>query len=91
MFPRKRVALDGSITNLATNGGFIETALPLEVGELVEFELVLPDTIHKIDILGVVRWHSQEKPTGIGVEFLRISSEDQKTVNAFVQRQLEPG
>lgn len=95
-YPGRGVLLGSSITNLSTTGVFIRTANPLPKGTELEIVFSLPGSRAKITAQSVVRWssevdvadttmHDLSMPSGMGLEFVKISSKHRKLIHAFVE------
>ncbi len=103
--PRVRVELNiefgsehnfyaGFVENLSAGGVFIATYNILAVGEVIEFELGLPDSEVPVKGTGEVRWtreprEGSDMQPGLGIRFLSLSDESNKIIERFVE-QREP-
>ncbi|MEW5693858.1 MAG: PilZ domain-containing protein [Candidatus Hydrogenedentota bacterium] len=75
------------IKNISAGGVFIETMVPFSVGELVTFDLYLPGDRYKLKIVGVVRWKRIDSlPYGIGVQFVKVATEDKNKITKFIEQ-----
>jgi hypothetical protein len=77
---------DGAVYDLSTGGCAVESQANVLKGDYVVLQLYLPDhqaptTPLMVDV-GAVRWVIQQK---VGVEFIRLSSEDQQRLRLYVQ------
>lgn len=77
--------------DLSTNGMFIETSVPLKVGEEVSLSLELPYDKTKFNLTAKVMWNrnkndSSGKPPGMGVQFINVeNTEDFKKLEAALK------
>lgn len=70
---------EGQVLDLTVPGCLLQTAMPLESGQSVQLAVYL-DQLRPMRItLGVVRWASGK---AAGVEFIRMSAEDQLRLRA---------
>lgn len=80
--------LCASIMDISCRGIFIknETVLPVDTELALRFRL--PEDLDIMDIAGKVVWAKQaskESPAGMGIEFVRISSENRRKILSFVE------
>ncbi len=74
--------------NISPIGAFICGLSPLELHEVVDMTISAPDL--KIAVKSRVVWTSSQvppeehMPRGMGVEFVKISDEDQETITSFL-------
>ena len=64
-----------NIQNISVRGVFIERTEPVEIGQEISFEMILPRSgkaDQVIEVVGIVRWIKDDDPGGIGVEFLEV-------------------
>jgi uncharacterized protein (TIGR02266 family) len=77
----------GPVRNVSLGGVFVETPAPFLVGQLVEFEIQVPDYAERVRARGVVRWveaGQEGRPPGMGVEFVGIDS-GREAIRGYVQ------
>ncbi len=75
------------LRDLSEGGAFIETGQRFPVGEILSLRFTLPGSSHPISCTVCVR--NLRGGTGLGVEFLDISTEDQQRVKEFVEDRLK--
>ncbi len=68
--------------NLSHGGVAIRTTNPLAVETVARLRLKLPGNKREIDVLATVTW--SDKRVGMGLRFDRVSEDDQKQINDFV-------
>jgi PilZ domain len=72
----------GTLLNLSVPGCLVETGLKLKVGQFIQIRLTLTPAQGSLWIaLAAVRWVQGSKA---GVEFIRMSQEDQARLRAYV-------
>lgn len=80
------------IGNISSGGVFIEANPPFKVGTIVDFEFAVPGAPGTIKAKGVVRWSNSgffsDRPVGMGVEFLEISTDSREKIQSFIQYQV---
>ena len=80
-----------TISNISSGGVFIETSLPFELGEVVEFDFALPGKKHTVHARGIVKWSNngryKNQPLGMGIEFLEVTTEDRTRIEKFIERE----
>src|SRR6185295_10549033 len=75
----------GSVTLDVGKGGLgIRTINPFALGTVVQLKFRLPGATGDIETSGRVAWI--DRKVGMGVQFERISGEDQSAIDAFVDR-----
>jgi uncharacterized protein (TIGR02266 family) len=75
--------LMGAVTlDLGRGGLAIRTMTPLPRGTALQVRFKLPGAAHEIDITARVAWSSRK--TGMGVQYEKVSSNDQRAIDAFV-------
>jgi len=82
--------------NLSMGGMFIRTSSPKPVGTIFDFELSLTDDFKLVQGIGEVIWVREvdagpEKPSGMGVRFLDLSSESRRLIQRIVEEQIAHG
>ncbi len=79
------------IRDLSESGAFIATSKPLPTGSFVNLEFQLRDGGSRIQVLGLVRWISDdpERP-GMGVQFLEVSTGDRADLRQFIGENAGP-
>lgn len=95
-YPGREVLLGSCITNLSTTGVFIRTGNPLPKGTALDIVFSLPGSRAKITAHSVVRWssevdlgdtttHDLSMPSGMGLEFVKMSSKHRKLIHTYVE------
>jgi hypothetical protein len=69
------------VVDLTVPGCQLETAFPLEFGQSVQLRVHIDRQLPMRIDLGVVRWGKDGK---VGIEFIRMSSEDQSRLRWYV-------
>jgi uncharacterized protein (TIGR02266 family) len=83
-------------SNASGGGIFIATKKPFKNGENVSFSISFPRLLAPIACRGVVRWRrteeqaTDEKPAGIGIEFVFESEEQEKQIRELVDKLGKP-
>jgi type IV pilus assembly protein PilZ len=83
-------------SNASGGGIFIATKKPFKIGETVAFSISFPRLLSPISCRGKVRWcrtpqqATEEKPTGIGIEFLFESEEESRRIHDLVDKLGKP-
>ncbi len=82
--------------NLSMGGMFIRTTSPKPVGTIFDFELSLTDDFKLVQGIGEVIWVREaddgpERPSGMGVRFLDLSSESRRLIQRIVEEQVAHG
>src|ERR1044072_4912981 len=82
--------------NLSMGGMFIRTTSPKPVGTIFDFELSLTDDFKLVQGIGEVLWvrdvdDGPERPSGMGVRFLDLSSESRRLIQRIVEEQVADG
>lgn len=82
--------------NLSMGGMFIRTSDPKPVGTIFDFELSLTDDFKLVQGIGEVIWvratdDGPERPSGMGVRFLDLSSESRRLIQRIVEEQVAHG
>jgi PilZ domain. len=72
---------EGQVLNLSIPGCQVETSLPLKEGHCVQLRVQLANQSPMRVDLGIVRWINGGKA---GIEFIRMSEEDQKRLRWYV-------
>ncbi len=81
--------------NISTGGTFIRTNKPLDIGTEFKFVLNMPEptldgAALKLELTGIVKWivseadATEEKPAGMGIQFVFASDEQRQRVETFV-------
>src|SRR4029078_11710829 len=78
--------------NLSMGGMFIRTTSPKPVGTIFDFELSLTDDFKGVQGIGEVIWvrtadEGPERPSGMGVRFLDLSSQSSRPIQRIVDEQ----
>jgi hypothetical protein len=74
--------VQATILNLGLRGMLIQSSVPLEMGQGIEFAFCVPE--ENLLITGSGRVARQASPTQYGVEFLRIEPEDRERLRRLV-------
>jgi uncharacterized protein (TIGR02266 family) len=81
-----RGAMNGLTSNVTPNGVFIHCKKPLKLNAVFEMDINLPDSEHtisaKAEVVWSNRWGPDDEitPRGMGVRFVKISSEARKFI-----------
>ncbi|MHC4884599.1 MAG: protein kinase domain-containing protein [Planctomycetota bacterium] len=71
--------------DLSENGAFILSDAPLPINSFLRLNFALEGSSARVNVLGLVRWHDPTPGrTGMGVQFLEVSTEDRSHINRFV-------
>ena len=87
-------SMDGVTLDLGTDGAFVSCALPLKLNEV--FDMVINAPEQPIEARAEVIWYNiygpddNITPRGMGVRFLKISSEHQKVIAKAALEHLKP-
>ncbi len=74
--------------NISPHGLFVQTSLPLPVGEQIRIRLSLPDGDAPFALDGVVVWTSDRRSSenpGMGVEFLDFDDDTRNRVEELIR------
>jgi Tfp pilus assembly protein PilZ len=75
------------LRNLSGDGVFIKTKNPLPVASTLAIQATLPGDSETLDIEGRVVWIKINVPdAGMGIEFTKISMQQQEKITSFVER-----
>ncbi len=81
--------------NLSTGGMFIGTKELLPIDSPLNIEFILPEDGRIIRCSGRVSWlnhpesiNNQDLPTGMGVQFMDLSADDQDSLRTFIKNQI---
>lgn len=80
--------LFGNILNICRNGFFIKTETLLPIDTELMLHIRLPNATETMNIAGRVVWAKQRSsasPAGMGIEFIRASSENKKNIALFLE------
>lgn len=88
---RKKEFTSDYSENLSTNGIFLVTDVPLEIGIQLELHFSLPNSRKLIKAEGRVVWKTKhqegkDEHEGVGIEFTKIDDESKKIISEFVER-----
>ena len=86
--------IDDYITALSENGMYVSTNKPRATGIQVPITIFLENTTIKADGMVLYSFNRNEGPLktpGMGIRFMRISSEDQSRIRIFIRRELTKG
>ena len=86
--------LDSDIMNLSKGGVFIRSDISLPIRSHVDFQFLLPDSSRLIKATGIVVWSrgyskSGSEPSGMGVQFLDISTDDIEAILDCIEKLIE--
>lgn len=82
----ERGAVDGVTSNVTPNGVFIHCQKPLKLNAVFEMDISIPDSEYtisaKAEVVWSNRWGPDDEitPRGMGVRFVKISSEARKFI-----------
>jgi uncharacterized protein (TIGR02266 family) len=88
--------LSDYLTSLGEGGLFINTTVPLEVGDRLAFSISFPGLLRPREFRGVVRWRrsvsdgAPAEDAGLGVEFVFESPEQREDLGDLLQSLHEP-
>lgn len=88
--------LSDYLTSLGAGGLFINTTVPLEVGDHIAFSISFPGLLEPREFRGVVRWRRlvsegvPEENAGLGVEFLFSGPEQQAELEELLESLRQP-
>jgi uncharacterized protein (TIGR02266 family) len=74
--------------NISPHGLFVQTSLPLAVGEQLRIRLTLPDGEAPFALDGVVKWVAERRKgqvPGMGVEFLDFDDATRRKVESLIR------
>ena len=86
-------AIERVTYNISSDGAFIRGLSPLELHEVIDMTISGPD--RSITVKAKVVWSSsqvppdEDMPRGMGVEFIKISSQDRENISSLVSEYLE--
>jgi len=88
--------LDSEIMNLSKGGVFLKADIPLPLRSHIDFQFSLPDESRVVKATGIVVWsrkYSKEKnkPSGMGVQFLDISTDDIEAILDYIEKLIKNG
>jgi uncharacterized protein (TIGR02266 family) len=76
------------IKNISLGGVFIETTMPLEIGNYIELTFKVPGYSETVCAKGVIRWSNDGRmagqPVGMGIEFLEVASVAQQAIEGYI-------
>lgn len=76
-------------SDVSAGGMFLETDNPFSVGQLIEIEVVHPETGHVFALKAAVRWRGEKAGrSGIGIQLLDMVGEKAHLFESFVTRHL---
>ena len=90
----KGVVIDGVTKDISTSGAYVRCAKPLRLNEV--FDMVIEAPNKRLKAKAEVVWSNiygpddEINPRGMGVRFLKISSEDRKEIAKEILQHLEP-
>ena len=90
----KGVVIDGVTKDISTSGAYICCAKPLSLNQV--FDMVIEAPNKRLKAKAEVVWSNmygpddEINPRGMGVRFLKISSEDRKEIAKEILQHLEP-
>ena len=85
------IFLDSEIMNLSKGGIFLKADICLPLRSQVDFQFTLPEESRIIKATGIVVWSrnrktSEGQPSGMGIQFLNISTEDIESILDYVEK-----
>jgi c-di-GMP-binding flagellar brake protein YcgR len=84
--PGEQRAGEGVVTDLSLGGCYLQTVVQLSKGTLLSLELQTEQYTSPIAVeAAIVRI---VRPTGVGLEFLRLSESEQERLSQFLQQSL---
>ena len=95
VFKTERSSINGVTLNVGPDGVFVSCHKPARLNEVGELTINIPDTNNSIKAQAEVVWSNiygpddEITPRGMGVRFIRISSEDRKFIATAVLGQLK--
>lgn len=95
VFETEDRTVSGITLNIGPDGCFIRCKEPLRLNQVGELTIKIPDSNHTLIAKGEVVWSNiygpddEISPRGMGVRFIRISSEDRKFIATAVLGQLK--
>ena len=90
----KDAVIDGVTKDISTSGAYVCCAKPLRLNEV--FDMVIEAPNKRLKAKAEVVWSNiygpddEINPRGMGVRFLKISSEDRKAIAKEILQHLEP-
>lgn len=66
-------------------GVFVESNETWEEGETVEIELLFPRSGARVTVTGMVRWCRPGNPRGIGIEFIKVETQDKDRIKQYIE------
>ena len=81
------------MTDVSRGGLFISTPNPLPLGTKIRVQIRIEETSDGLDVQGEVAWHNlgpglQTEEQGMGVQFVRLTEEEEKGVDNLYERSL---
>lgn len=81
------------MTNFSRGGVFISTPSPLPLGTKMRIQIRIGESDDVVDVQGEVAWHNmgpglQTEEQGMGVQFVRLTEEEEKAVDNLYERSL---
>lgn len=95
VFKTEQTSVSGVTLNVGPDGAFISCQNPSRLNEVGELTISIPDSKHSLKARAEVVWSNiygpddEITPRGMGVRFIRISSEDRKFIATAVLGQLK--
>lgn len=84
---RKIEPEEGTVNDVSMGGMFIQTHnMAFEAGQMVQFDVQLPNEKDRLNITGIIRWTQPIEPMGIGVEIRKISATDKARLKGFADK-----
>jgi uncharacterized protein (TIGR02266 family) len=85
------IFLDSEIMNLSKGGLFLKADIPLPLRSRIDFKFSLPELSKTIEATGLVVWSrgyskSLNEPSGMGIQFLDISTGDIEAILDYIER-----
>ena len=82
--------LFANVKDISCSGVFVETETMLSVDTELALRIRLPLDLEMMDIAGRVVWvkqSSSESPSGMGIEFVKMSHAHKRKINTFIEEQ----
>jgi uncharacterized protein (TIGR02266 family) len=88
--------LDNEIMNLGKGGVFIKADISMPLRSHIDFQFTLPGEARIIKATGIVVWSRQrgktnDGPSGMGIQFLDISTADIEAILDYIERLIKEG
>ena len=77
---------NATIKNLSKGGALMEMPVPVNVGDVIQFNMTLPGSSTQLEIKGVVRWLDATHSDHAGIEFIEIKTPDKSQLHTYIDR-----